>query len=472
MSHLKPKTSQDITSNQESVYAARSLRVNLRRQKVVRIPLIAACKALVIVASVGYFLFGMALAPIDILAQTSSEERAQLEAQLKQLEAQIDQYEGEIADYKKKGRSLSGEVSQLNAKISKLNLQIQAIVTTMKQLDQKIGQTQQQISVTESNIGSNREALAELIRNLYISDQASLMEIFLKHPQLSDFFTDVNNVMVLQGNLRTKIAQIRTYQEQLIEHKQDLSLAKADAEEMQRYTDATKRATQLAQSEKNTLLKRTQSEEAKYQALLKETQKTANEIKNRLFSLLGGGQMTFQQAYQYAKVASDATGVRPALILAVLDRESALGKNVGKCNYKQSMRPSEQVIFEKLLKELGMDPNGVNVSCAIPSDGAYGGAMGPAQFMPSTWRAYQDRISRLTGQNPPSPWNNAAAFTGTGLYLKDAGAAGGSINQERIAAAKYYAGGNYSRFLWTYGQAVINHAERFEKDIDTILGVN
>jgi predicted trehalose synthase len=49
--------------------------------------------------------------------------------------------------------------------------------------------------------------------------------------------------------------------------------------------------------------------------------------------------------------------------------------------------------------------------------------------------------------------------------MKDAGAVAGSIQSERVAAAKYYAGGNYARFLNTYGQAVVNRADKFEDDI-------
>jgi peptidoglycan hydrolase CwlO-like protein len=476
---LKPKIIQDITRpSRESVFRPPSNRVNLSYTRVFRIPATKIAKSLVVAAAGMFLAFGSVTAPTTTSSASSAtstspqapEERAALEAQLQDLENQINQYETQITGYQKQGKSLKGDITSLNDKIAKLNLQIKAINLTLTQLDRNITETQFQIASTEESIQSNQDALGTLIRGMYQSDQASLMEILFKSPTLSDFFNDVNNNATLQDNLHVTINRISDLEGQLKDHKDQLSLAKADAQTVKQYQANQEQQANVVKAQKNTLLTVTKGQESKYQQLLATTKKTAADIRNRIFELLGGGELTFEQAYQYALVAGNATGVKPSLILAVLDRESALGKNVGKCSYQTAMSPSNQPLFLQITAELNLNPDSMMVSCAN-ADGAYGGAMGPAQFIPSTWLLYKPVIESTTGRAPASPWNNADAFMATALYMKDAGAAGATTpDTERAAAAKYYAGGNWKRYLWTYGEAVVSRAAQFDDDIAQITG--
>ncbi|MCX6712575.1 MAG: lytic murein transglycosylase, partial [Candidatus Vogelbacteria bacterium] len=155
-------------------------------------------------------------------------------------------------------------------------------------------------------------------------------------------------------------------------------------------------------------------------------------------------------------------------------QESNLGENIGTCNrptdpasknYKAVMKPERDIgPFEKICKALGIDPVGQPVSC--PYRGGYGGAMGPAQFIPSTWAGMASAVTAVTGNKPPNPWDPRDAFTASGLYLRDLGASAKTYSAERKAALRYYSGGNWSLAKNAfYGDEVMAIAAKYDKQI-------
>ena len=75
-------------------------------------------------------------------------------------------------------------------------------------------------------------------------------------------------------------------------------------------------------------------------------------------------------------------------------------------------------------------------------------------------------MSSITGKTA-NPWNINNAFLASGLLLKDNGA----LTNESAAAAKYYCGGNYTRYeCKSYANSVLKYASQYEADIKAIGG--
>lgn len=489
---VNPKILIDIKPTPKTdVYVSRGRRINLSYKPTREAGIKFWFLILPVLVIIPVFFLGRATAPITsgTLAQTVEqlEEKKALEAELQELENQIAEYEKTISVYKSQGATLKGEINTLNAKVSRLTLQIKAVNLSIKKLDEEIGATNTKISGTESEIGTTKEVLGESLRLLYENDKDGLMEILLKSPRLSDFFTNINDLLSLQDSLRISLEQLKALKEELTEAKEILNLERADAAALKVYQGEQKQQVEGTKKEKDTLLKVTKGKESEYQKLLTETKSKAAEIRSRIFRLLGGGELPFGEAVKLAQVAERATGVRAALILSVLTQESAIGgvigSNLGRCYYNTPwdnaagtvMSNSQKPAFLKITQELGLDPSSTPVSCPIVSDGSYGGAMGPAQFMPTTWELYEDKVGSITGGNPPSPFNNLDAFTATALLLKD-GLNGckeiysTTFSQENCAAAKYYAGRNWRLYtiVGRYGYRVAERAQGFQKDIDIL----
>ncbi|MBI3588838.1 MAG: hypothetical protein HY093_00270, partial [Candidatus Liptonbacteria bacterium] len=317
---LKPRVMKDVKSplgvRGRNVFAALPARVNLSYQEKKRWPWVALGQLLVVLAAFVYFVLGSVTAPTTtILAANGNAdndaERQALELQLKDLEKQIDEYGDQVTTYQKQGHSLNNEIKTLDGKISKLNLQIQAIRLNLTQLNQQIGETEYQITTTRGNIDENKKSLANILRDIYQSESTSLMEVFLKSPKISDFFNDLNDLSLLQNSLQVTIQRIADLEHQLEDQKDQLSLARADQETLKVYQESQKGETEKVKDQKHELLTVTKNQESKYQSLLKETKKTAAEIRSRIFDLLGGGELSFEDAYKFAKLAGDSTGVDP-----------------------------------------------------------------------------------------------------------------------------------------------------------------
>ena len=466
-------------------------RVSLGWTPLRSVPIVKLCRIIAIAAAAS-FLIGSVEAPgalgtrvaaqedqtaPEASAPTAREQRSELEAQLADLEAQIAENQKTIESYQKQGKSLSGEIGSLNAKINKLNLQIKAVTLNLTQLEKDIAATQRNIVSTEDRISVHKDAISQVVRNLYEADREPLLAVLISNARLSNFFGNVQNIMLVQSSLRNALGEITKLRGQLLDQKQELALEREDTENLKTIQEAQKRGVQSTQTQKTTLLKATKGKEAEYQKILAKTKEQAAQIRNRIFELLGGGELTFEKAYEYAKLAGAAAGVRPALILGILNRESLLGKNTGRCAYDQkmpggttAMNPKDFPYFLELTGGLGIDPHSAFARISCPNrDGTYGGAMGPAQFIPSTWKIYSPEIARITGSTPANPWNNSDAFAGTALYLGNNGAAAQTATAEKKAAAVYYCGARWQRSACQfYGSKVLEAAAGFQRDIEVL----
>jgi membrane-bound lytic murein transglycosylase B len=415
------------------------------------------------------------------------EERKVLEEELKKLEEQIAQYEGDISKTEKEKKTLQDQVSVLKKKVDKLGLQIQQSNVIIKDLGFQIKDTETSIGKTSSRIEDSRIQLANILQDIYEEDQRSLIEILLSEKELSDFFDNLMDLEVLNSKNQELLETIKNLKSSLESEKQSLSEEKEDTEGALKIQTLQKKEQQKMKEEKDYFLKLTEAEYQKYLKAKEETEKRAAEIRARIFELIGVPEApTFGEAYEIAKYVKTLTGVKPALLLAVLTQESNIGKNVGQCFLKNPstgkgvrlltgeevnrvMSPTRDVpYFLKITEELGRDSYNTPVSC--PMSVGWGGAMGPAQFIPSTWAnsksGYDEKVKATTGKTA-DPWNIKDAFLAAGLYLKDLGV----MENEFRAVMRYFSGNSWSKWEEFYGNSVMSIAKQYEEDIKEIEGL-
>ena len=437
----------------------------------------------------------LVLAQVDTGAVTA--RKAELETQLREYEKQIEEYQSLVQGKQKERTSLERDIAILNAKISSAKIAIRARNLEIEKLTLEINQRSNNISRLEGESAKTQAVITDFLQRINETDKLSPFELALVYKDVSRFFDEMESMSKLQDSLYESLIRFADLKESEETAREDLREKKEEAVELRAIQELQRKQLAADEQEKQRILKITKGEEKKYQLIVQEKQKNAAEIRTQIFKLFGGGELSFGEAYDLAKVAEKATGLRAAFILAVLTQESALdgviGANVGRCFYNTQrsnasgtvLKNDQKNSFFSITKSLGLNPDTMPVSCPITAHGSYGGAMGPAQFMPNTWLLYEDDIKNITKNNPPNPWNNADAFVATALYLKNSSDSSSCKNYarenqkilpyqfllERCAAAQYYAGGKWFKFRFAYGDPVVERADKFQRDINVLSGL-
>jgi len=437
--------------------------------------------------------------PLFSHAQTApltADQRAALQAQLQQVEAQEAQAEQQLATAQSKSSSLSQAIAVLTAKINAAQLDIKAKNLLIQSLGSDIQDKTNHISDLETQIDQGKQTLADLLRKMHEIDAYSLPEVLLSQSTVSGFFNDVDTFSSLQESLQTTFALLQS-DEASTSAEKDALTTRQNAEMDAKYAiQQQENSIKADQAQQKQLLSISKGNEKAYTTLVSQEAAQAAKIRAALFSLAGASAIKFGDAYNFALTVSKQTGVPPAFLLAIITQESNLGSNIGQCYisgpsgdgvYVKTgdavsgvMKPTRDVEpFLTITSDLNLNPYQTPVSC--PLSYGYGGAMGPAQFIPSTWVLpdFNSRIQSALGiSTMPNPWNPLDAFMASGIYLSDLGADSTSYTAQKNAACKYYSGQSCGNVpgATSYGNSVLNLAyfntNSIQSQIDALTGNN
>ncbi|MDD5397026.1 MAG: hypothetical protein PHW24_03125 [Candidatus Moranbacteria bacterium] len=343
-----------------------------------------------------------------------------------------------------------GSISDLQDKLKKEQKAKEKLQQNLGQIQGAVASTQKVINVTKSVIDetasniSRKEAemknlndkielqksvLRGLLQQVYYNQNQPVLNVVFTSANFADAFSNTDHLLTIEDRLSNISADIADTKAQVEDDKAQLALEKQKHEQI--LSDKVEQKNGLVADQLDV-----QDNIQEKEATIQELQDKLNKLKSDLSSLLGTVVST-NDVKEAAGIAANATGVRKAFILAELTQESGLGRFTGGCTYKNTrVKPADATVFKQIMKELGYDINSRKISCAGKI--GYGGAMGIAQFMPTTWTGYKSYISGATGHNPPDPWSVIDGVMGMAKKLANGGAT--SKSGEKAASMRYYCG--------------------------------
>lgn len=400
----------------------------------------------------------------ELTEAQKAEQEAKWRAELEATEKEIAGWENVLKSTKQGTASLERDASILQAKINEAKAFIKKRQIQIEQLTRDISLKTQTISELEAKMGRGKESLAAILRSTNELDTYSLAEAMLSNKNLSEFFEDIDSFGSIQLALEKQFVEIRDLQTKTDSERKILDQKRIAEADTKAKIEADKKKVELDEKEKQRLININKTQEKTYAQVIAEKEKKAAQIRAALFALRDTEGIAFGDALKYATLASGKTGVRPALILAILTQESDLGKNQGSCLvgnidtgdgagkntgtiFEQVMKaPRDTVPFKSITERLGKDWKMTPVSCPPGTKyvvgRGFGGGMGPSQFIPSTWELFKNKLGTALGlpADNVNPWNPEHAILATAVYMADLGASGGGHSAERNAACRYYSG--------------------------------
>lgn len=351
----------------------------------------------------------------------------------------------------------------INQGVYQLNLEIANLNITINKLEQEIQEKEKKIKELDERLEDYKTTLSLIIRQIYEYDSFTPLEIFFGHSTISEFTQKIGELEKLENGLKNTIEEIKVAKQTLESQRNQLQEKKDQHIEAKKMLDINRKSLLIRRTEQDYLLKKLaqaktplESEIVRIEAKLIELRAAMEKIKSYLIKWTLTGNITWSSIFSAVNSASLVTGVRPALLLAVLQRESTFGQGLGipgrsqeYCVESWGGNPREYEALKTICARFGYDPDNVPMSrrCAI----------GPSQFLPTTWFGYEKICPGIY-----NPWNLNHAVLATGCYLKRNGATSGNEQGALFA---------YNRATW-YANQVLDIASTWQEVIDVCGGLD
>ena len=410
------------------------------------------------------------LAQEEATTETSgpTEEELELKRELVRLGEEIQALRGNLRTIRDEQETIETRIAALGAEIHRTELQIARSEIAIQSLELERAAIEADIAALEEEAAGYRVSISEMLRTIAVADDVPFVAILLSGGSLSELTSALEEAERIQAELLGAVFALQESQVALEASQAQLLDRQHEEEQAQQLLEIAREELLVKRALEEDFVEASLAAEAEVTRALSVQELDAARIRRQLFPLVEtDGGLTFEEAYLIAKPLALQTGIRPAFLLAILQKETHLGELKGTGTWRIDMHPRDWDAFLHITASLGLNPDDVPVSRA-PSYG-WGGAMGPAQFLPQTWLAYADRVAEITGHNPPNPWNIDDAFAAAAVKLAAGGATAQKPAAEWKAAMIYFAGGNWDNPAYAfYGDAVEDLTAQFAAMIEIL----
>jgi len=222
----------------------------------------------------------------DPQIQKLKEEIQRHQQQVEDLEKQQATYEEGLKVKRREINSLKNQVGILQDSIAKLALEIQTNELQIEQTGLEIQNSKLQIDFQNGQITGQKQKIGNIIRNIdKIDRKKNHSEILALQGTISGFFKELNELQLLESNLKNGFDDLQNLKKELEVKQKMLEARKTQLDTLHQKLTTNKERIAGDKTAKNSLLSQSRGQEMTFQQLLSEVKAEQNAIESEIQNL-------------------------------------------------------------------------------------------------------------------------------------------------------------------------------------------
>jgi len=226
--------------------------------------------------------------PVLTLATVADDLQSQIDqkqAQIQELEKQIAEYQAAVKNSQSQGATLTQQISKMETQIKKLESEVKLTQTKISQTNLKIQGLTSDIQTQSIALEKQKTNLGQVLRTIDEYDQEDPFSIVLKNDNFSDFLNQVQYIDNLQGDVQSKLVDIKNIKAGMETQKTDYETQKNQLTDLNSQLKGKSLALDDQKNQKQDLLTTTKNQEKQYQSMLSDLQKKRDQIEAEIYQI-------------------------------------------------------------------------------------------------------------------------------------------------------------------------------------------
>ncbi|MCD4694433.1 peptidoglycan DD-metalloendopeptidase family protein [bacterium] len=218
---------------------------------------------------------------IDFLNSEINSKKNEID----KIKQEREKYSEEIERIQGEQASLKNQLAILDNKLAKAELDIEDTKAKIQKSNLEIRKVNFEIESRENQIEEEKKHISEILNLMYKQSQVDTLEVLLMNDSLSDFLNKIRYLEDVNKEMENSVQELKQYKEDLELNKNELEEESNNLVKLKGELEERQMALSDERETKGFILDQTEESEERYQGLLGQAKREAEEASNEIVAL-------------------------------------------------------------------------------------------------------------------------------------------------------------------------------------------